>query len=73
MLRPLLPPSGIVLPLVAFNLGVELGQLAVVAVVLPVLFGLRHLLGQRYRPVLYAGSLAVAAAGTYWLVERLTA
>ena len=45
-----LPPRDVVLPLVCFNVGVELGQLAVVAVALPVLFVLaRRLGGDRYR------------------------
>jgi hypothetical protein len=71
MLRPLLPPAGIVVPLVAFNVGVELGQLAVVAVALPILFLLRRALGERYRTFLHAGSVMVACAGLFWLVERL--
>lgn len=56
-------------PLLTFNLGVELGQLAVAALVLPLLLWLRHkpLFLTRGVP---AFSLAVAAAGAYWLIER---
>ncbi len=59
------------LPLFGFNLGVELGQLCVVALVVPPLLWLqrRQSYDARWRPV---GSALVAAAGAYWLVERLT-
>jgi hydrogenase/urease accessory protein HupE len=61
--------SGIAIPLVSFNVGVELGQLAVAALVWPLLQWLRN------RPSLTAklvpvGSLLVAVAGGYWLIER---
>ncbi len=61
--------GGLVLPLFAFNLGVELGQLAVAAVVLPLVWRLRknELFLRRGIPVL---SALVAAAGLYWLLER---
>lgn len=49
-LAELLPPSDIVLPLLCFNIGVEVGQLTVVLVALPAFFGLARLLGgERYR------------------------
>lgn len=58
-----------VLPLFAFNLGVEAGQLAIAAIVLPVLWKLRD-----NRAFLRVGvpacSVLVAAAGAYWLIER---
>lgn len=58
-----------VVPLVAFNSGVEVGQLTVAAALLPILWKLRQ------RPAFLrlgvpACSLAVAAAGAYWLFER---
>jgi len=55
--------------LAGFNLGVELGQAIAIGLVLPIMF----MIGRLARAVLvyrYA-SLAVAAAGTYWLVERI--
>lgn len=55
--------------LLGFNVGVELGQLAVVAVFLPVAFALRRTLFYR-RGVLTVGSLALAALGVVWLAER---
>lgn len=73
MLTPLLPPGDVVVPLLCFNVGVELAQLAVVAVALPAAWLLCSALGpRRYRelalPVL-AGVLALF--GAIWLVERV--
>jgi hypothetical protein len=61
--------SGAVVPLLAFNLGVEAGQLAIAAVVLPILWKLRDNRTFLRRGV-PACSIAVAAAGAYWLIER---
>jgi hydrogenase/urease accessory protein HupE len=59
----------LVKPLFSFNLGVELGQLAVAAVFLPILFGLRrHPQFERYgTPAL---STVIILISGYWLVER---
>ena len=65
-----LPRHALALALVSFNGGVELGQAAVVGLTLPVLLWLRRSEAWRRRAVPLA-SLAVAAAGLYWLVERL--
>jgi hydrogenase/urease accessory protein HupE len=71
MLRPLLPPSEIVLPLLLFNVGVELGQLAIVVAVVPLL-GLIARDPTRYRRlVVTLGSAAIAAFGLLWLAERV--
>jgi hydrogenase/urease accessory protein HupE len=61
--------SGIAVPLVSFNVGVELGQLAVAALLWPLLQALRKRpeLTTKLVPV---GSLLVAIAGGYWLLER---
>ena len=56
-------------PLLGFNLGVELGQLACVLVFLPVAFALRHTTFYR-RGALPLGSAAVATLATGWFVER---
>lgn len=60
----------IALPLLGFNLGVEAGQLLVVAVVLPALLLLRK---QPHvsRWVLAIASACIAAAGGYWLLSEL--
>jgi HupE / UreJ protein len=64
-----LPRSALALALFGFNLGVELGQLALVAAFLPFAFLLRRTGGYR-RWLMPAGSLAVAGIATLWLVER---
>ena len=65
--RALLAPS-----LLTFNLGVELGQLVIVALAWPLLRWLRGL-----RPMWPGGirwaSAGVAALGVYWLLERVMA
>ncbi len=60
---------GLALPLFSFNLGVELGQVAIAAVVLPVFWQLRKrpAFVRKGIPIL---SGLVAAAGLYWLLER---
>jgi hydrogenase/urease accessory protein HupE len=71
LLRPLLPPSGVVLPLLAFNVGVELGQLAIVALLLPALCALAERDASRYRKVVVlGGSGVVGLLGLLWLLER---
>lgn len=59
-------------PLVAFNLGVEIGQLAVAAPLLFVLWRLRRL-PWFSRQGARAVSLIVAAVGLVWLAQRLLA
>jgi hypothetical protein len=61
--------GALALPLLGFNLGVELGQLVVVAVLLPLAIGLRE--ARLYRvAVVRGGSLAIAALAGVWFVER---
>jgi hypothetical protein len=62
--------SGIAVPLMSFNLGVELGQIAIAAVVLPLIWKLRkqpHFV-RRWAP---ACSVVIAVLGGFWLVQRL--
>ncbi len=64
-----LPQDSLVLALVAFNVGVELGQLAIVAVFLPIAFALRNT--RFYRQlVLVGGSALIAIIAVVWLAER---
>jgi hydrogenase/urease accessory protein HupE len=62
--------GGIALPLFSFNLGVELGQIMVAAVALPVIWKLRAnpLFIARWAP---ACSAAVVLLGSFWFVERV--
>jgi len=60
---------GPAMPLFSFNLGVELGQIAIAALALPIIWRLRRneTFLRRGVPAL---SAAVALAGLYWLLER---
>lgn len=67
-----LPPDHIPLALVAFNLGVELGQLVFVAAVLPAV-GMAQRLGAR-RPLLgRVPAYAIGALAVAWTLERILA
>lgn len=72
MLRPLLPPDHVVAPLLAFNLGVELGQLGIVLVALPLFYALAHALGATgyRRRALPAATLVIGGLALVWLLER---
>ncbi len=61
--------DGIVMPLLSFNLGVEVGQIIIAAVVMPVVWQLRKREGFVRRGV-PALSVLVALAGLYWLIDR---
>ena len=64
-----LPQGSRLLSLVAFNLGIEVGQLAVVLAVMPIVYGLRPTFFYR-RIVMPWGSAAIAAVAMVWLVQR---
>ena len=61
---------GIILPLFSFNLGVELGQIMVAALTLPIIWKLREnpMFIARWAP---ACSAAVVLLGSFWFVERV--
>ena len=64
-----LPRDALVLALVGFNVGVELGQLAIVIVFLPLAYALRRSLFYR-RWVMVGGSVVISLLAAVWLVER---
>jgi hypothetical protein len=64
-----LPRGSLALSLVSFNLGVEVGQLVIVATFLPLAYGLRKSWTYQ-RLVLVSGSLGIAALACAWLIER---
>jgi hydrogenase/urease accessory protein HupE len=61
--------SAAVIPLIAFNSGVEVGQLSVAAVILPIIWSLRRT-DSFLRIGVPVCSLMVAVAGGYWLFDR---
>ncbi len=64
-----LPQGALALALLGFNLGVEGGQLAIVAAFLLLAYPVRRSAFYR-RVVLLGGSLLIAAVAAAWLVER---
>jgi HupE / UreJ protein len=64
-----LPPGARLVSLLSFNLGIELGQLAVVCAVMPIIYGLRGGLFYR-RAVMPWGSAAIASLALVWFVQR---
>jgi hydrogenase/urease accessory protein HupE len=74
-----LPQSALVPALASFNLGVEIGQIAIVSLVVPALLGMDRLLadwrGVAARPTrsavaVYAISAVIIGLGSYWLLAR---
>jgi hypothetical protein len=63
-----LPQGALALSLFGFNLGVEIGQLCIVALFLPLAYALRGT--WLYRQLLTGGSMVIAAVAMVWLVER---
>jgi len=63
-----LPSHQLIGALLGFNLGVELGQAAVVVALLPVLFWMRRTVA--YQALLWAGSGTVAIIATMWSYQR---
>ncbi|AMA59800.1 HupE/UreJ family protein [Bradyrhizobium sp. CCGE-LA001] len=72
-----LPPNAAVPALAAFNIGVEIGQVAIVAVALPILrLADRLSAASRSEPVrevrlVYALSAVIGLLGSYWLLARV--
>jgi hypothetical protein len=64
-----LPQGALAVALTGFNVGVELGQLAIVAAFLPLAYALRRSWFYR-RAVLVGGSLLIAVLAGVWLAER---
>lgn len=64
------PRAGLLPLLAGFNIGVEVAQLAIVALVLPLIYSMR---ATRWYAggVMPLGSCALGAAGLVWLVQRL--
>jgi hypothetical protein len=73
-----LPKHAVVTALAAFNIGVEIGQLAIVAILLAVLLVADRALASdgpavRRPALVYAGSSLIALFGAWWLAERVWA
>jgi hypothetical protein len=70
-----LPPGDVIVPLLCFNVGVELAQLTIVVVALPLTWLLARAIGaaayRRY--ALPALAAVLGGLGLVWLIERLFA
>ncbi|MFN6935701.1 MAG: HupE/UreJ family protein [Tsuneonella sp.] len=66
-----LPEGEVPVALLAFNLGVEAGQLAVVAVLVLALAALRKVAARAVDPAITVAAYAIGITATYWLIERL--
>ena len=60
-----------ILALLAFNLGVEIGQGCIVLAVAPLLGALRATLPRAAPRALAAGSWGIILVGAYWFVQRV--
>ena len=58
------------LPLLAFNLGIEVGQIVIVIVVVPLLFLIRHT-SYFVHWIYKGGSMAAIVIASVWMIERL--
>ncbi len=68
-----LPQQAIPLALLCFNVGVEIGQLAFVAVVLALGSALRGVLARRGEWPRWATPYAIGGAASLWMVQRIAA
>ena len=66
-----LPKSQLLPALLSFNLGVELGQLSVIALAFLLISSWSRKKDWYHRRVVVPGSLLIAAVGAYWMVERI--
>jgi hydrogenase/urease accessory protein HupE len=72
-----LPTNAVVTALAAFNIGVEIGQVAIVSIVIPALIALDRLTAvdrtkpARAAPLVYALSALITVLGSYWFLTRV--
>ena len=72
-----LPTNAVATALAAFNIGVEIGQVAIVSIVVPALIVLDRLMAvdrtkpARATPLVYALSALITVLGSYWFVTRV--
>ena len=74
-----LPRNALVPALASFNLGVEIGQIAIVCLLIPAMLGMDHLLASgrdaalpptRSALAVYGISAVVVGLGSYWFLAR---
>jgi hypothetical protein len=68
-----LPETDVPVALLSFNLGVEAGQLAIIAIAAAALAGLRRLSPAALRPAILASAYAIGSIAGFWFIERVWA
>jgi hydrogenase/urease accessory protein HupE len=68
--------SSIIVPVISFNLGVELGQISILLVVFPILTLIRRAPTEKARErrqwwLVRIGSVPILLLGTFWLIDRV--
>jgi hydrogenase/urease accessory protein HupE len=66
-----LPETEVPMALLTFNLGVEAGQLAIVAVVLAAILLTRRFTPQALRPATLTATYAIGTISSFWFIERM--
>jgi hydrogenase/urease accessory protein HupE len=66
-----LPETDVPMALLTFNLGVEAGQLAIVAVVLAAIVAARRLAPSALRPATLAATYTIGTISSFWFIERM--
>lgn len=66
-----LPENDVPMALITFNLGVEAGQILVVAATISLVMLLRRMTPRASRPVTLAATYAIGATASFWLIERI--
>lgn len=66
-----IPREFILLDLVSFNLGVEVGQLTVIALLVPGLFLVAKRSPRLNREIVYWGSVVISTIGAAWFLQRV--
>lgn len=68
-----LPETDVPLALLTFNVGVELGQLVIVAVTLALIALLRRVAPAALRPATVAATYLIGTISSFWFIERMLA
>lgn len=66
-----LPDNAFLAALIGFNIGVEIGQIAVIAAAYVLLFYWIRVRPEHFAKISFVASICIAAVGLFWFVERV--
>ncbi len=66
-----LPETDVPMALLTFNLGVELGQLVIIAACLAIIAALRRMAPRLLRPATLAATYGIGITASFWFLQRL--